>query len=225
VPPVTGVYSTKKKSLHKDRVRAVFVFTANPLRSFADTTAYENAFRQLDLLVVSEIVMSETAALAHYVLPSKTTYESWDANPGGGISKVYVRIRQPVLKVEGEQKEGYEMFTLLADATGLMPEIPGSLYQAAESGNICEYRDTLMDYVQKNPENSSVLQFIITKTLGKAVGSAHLVTHFATFMQRFPERQEAAVRAGFAAGSGEEHRVNSHKERGNCKKRTVIFQV
>ena len=47
------------------------------MRSYADTTAYEEAFGRLDLLVVTEIAMSETAALAHYVLPCRSTYESW----------------------------------------------------------------------------------------------------------------------------------------------------
>lgn len=185
---------------HKDRLRAVFVFAANPLRSYADTTAYENAFQQLDLLVVSEIAMSETAALAHYILPSKTAYESWDGNPGGGISKAYGRMRRPVVEAEGEQKEGGEIFTLLADAMGLIPELPESLYQTAESGNIREYRDALMSYVQENPESGRALQFIAAKTLGSAIGSAHLASLFTMSMQRSQARQEEAARAGFATG-------------------------
>jgi anaerobic selenocysteine-containing dehydrogenase len=185
---------------HPDRLRAVLNFAANPLRSYADTTAYEQAFGQLDLLVVADIVMSETAALAHYVLPSRTAYESWDGNPGGGFSEIYSRIRPPVVEAEGEQKEGGEIFTLLADAMGLIPELPESLYLAAESGNVREYRDALMDYVSANPESGRALQFIAAKILGKAVGSAHLTTHFTAFMQRSAVQQEEAVKAGFAAG-------------------------
>ena len=74
---------------HPDRLRAVLCYASNPLRSYADTTAYEEAFQKLDLLVVADIVMSETAALAHYVLPCKTAFESWEGDPGGGFSKVY----------------------------------------------------------------------------------------------------------------------------------------
>jgi anaerobic selenocysteine-containing dehydrogenase len=183
-----------------DRIRAVLNFAANPLRSYADTTAYENAFSQLDLLVVAEIAMSETAALAHYVLPSKTAYESWDGTPGGGLSKAYARMRPPVVEAEGEQKEGGEIFTLLADAMGLIPELPGSLYQAARSGNIREYRDVFMDYLTANPEGGRVLQFIAAKTLGNAIGSAHLASLFTMFMQLPKARQEEAARAGFPPG-------------------------
>ncbi len=185
---------------HPERIRAVLSFAANPLRSYADTTAYENAFRQLKLLVVAEIVMSETAALAHYVLPSKTAYESWDGIPGGGLSRVYARIRPPVVEAEGEQKEGGEIFTLLADAMGLIPELPESLHQAAVSGNIREYRDVLVDYLMANPESGRLLQFIVAKTLGKAIGSAHLATIFPMFLQRSQSSQEEAARAGFTAG-------------------------
>ena len=185
---------------HPDRIRAVLNYAANPLRSYADTTAYENAFQQLELLVVAEIVMSETAALAHYVLPSKTAYESWDGTPGGGFSKAYGRMRPPVVEAEGEQKEGGEMFTLLADAMGLIPELPESLYQAARSGNISKYRDVLMDYLTANPESGRVMQFVAAKTLGNAIGSAHLASLFTMFMQLPKARQEEASRAGFTAG-------------------------
>ena len=185
---------------YPERIRAVLNFAANPLRSYADTTAYENAFRQLELLVVAEIVMSETAALAHYILPSKTAYESWDGTPGGGFSEVYARMRPPVVESEGDQKEGGEIFTLLADAMGLIPELPESLYQAARSGNIRKYRDTLMDYVQKNPDSGRVIQFIVAKTLGKAMGSVHLASIFPMFLQRSPTSQEEAAKAGFAVG-------------------------
>ena len=37
-----------------DRTRAVIVCASNPLRSYADTTAYEKAFDRLDLLVTIE---------------------------------------------------------------------------------------------------------------------------------------------------------------------------
>ncbi len=185
---------------HPNRVRAVLCYATNPLRSYADTTAYENAFQQLDLLVVADIVMSETAALAHYVLPCKTAFESWDGNAGEGFSKVYARMRSPVVEAEGEQKENAEIFTLLADAMGLVPQIPESLYDAARSGNLNEYRQKLVDYMAASPESTSALQFIVAKTLGSAMGSAHLASIFPLFMQLSKTRQEEAARAGFPLG-------------------------
>ncbi|PJF37708.1 MAG: dehydrogenase, partial [Phototrophicales bacterium] len=51
-----------------DRIRAVWVDSCNPVQTFADTHAYESAFSKLDLLVVVDVAMTETARLADYVL-------------------------------------------------------------------------------------------------------------------------------------------------------------
>ena len=88
---------------HPERLRAVYVNGCNPLRSYPDTTAYETAFKKLDLLVVCDIVMSETARYAHYILPCKNAYESWDGTffpwtyPG-----VYFQMRQPLVEAPGD---------------------------------------------------------------------------------------------------------------------------
>ena len=136
---------------HPERIRAVVSLAANPLRSYADTTAYEAAFRQLDLLVVADIVMSETAALAHYVLPCRSAFECWDGTLGIGFPEVYARMRRPVVQAEGEQKESGEICTLLADALGLIPELPESLYAAARGGDLKEYGLQLFAYLHGPP--------------------------------------------------------------------------
>lgn len=190
-----------------DRLRAAFVMGANPLRSYADTTAHEEAFGRLDLLVVTEIAMSETAALAHYVLPCRSTYESWSpadaiipSKTNHGFLDVVSRMRRPVVEGEGEQKETGEIFTLLAEAMGLIPALPNALYQAAGSGNLKSYRDALMGYIMEHPENMKRIPFIAAKTLGNAIGSAHLASCFTGFLQRSPAKQEEAATVGFDAG-------------------------
>jgi anaerobic selenocysteine-containing dehydrogenase len=190
-----------------DRLRAAFVLQANPLRSYADTTAYEEAFGRLDLLVVAEIAMSETATLAHYVLPCRSTHESWSpadaiipSKTKEGFLDVVSRMCRPVVEVEGEQKEAGEIYTLLVDAMGLTPTLPDSLYQAAASGSLRTYRDALMGYVMEHPENMMKVPFIAAKTLGNAIGSAHLASYFTGFLQRSPAKQEEAARVGFDTG-------------------------
>jgi anaerobic selenocysteine-containing dehydrogenase len=205
IPAINGMFPPNVlpeeiMNSNPDRIRAVFNFAANPLRSYADTTAYENAFQRLDLLVVSDIVMSETAALAHYILPSKTAYESWVGTPGGGFSKMYGRFRPPVVQAEGEQKEADEIFTLLADAMGLIPRIPESLFQAARSTNLRGYRDKLLEYMAAEPDSRRAMQFIATKTLANVVGSSQLAILFSMFLQRSSVSQEEASKAGFPVG-------------------------
>ena len=205
-----------------DRLRAVFVLGANPLRSYADTTAYENAFQELDLLVVTEIAMSETAALAHYVLPCRSTYESWStadaiipSKTSEGFLDVVSRMRRPVVEVEGEQKETGEIFTRLAEAMDLIPALPDSLYQAAGSGSLRAYRDALIGYLMEHPENLRRVLFIAAKTLGNAIGSAHQASYFTGFLQRSRAKQEDAARAGKRLKAGNARKpVVDRKRRG-----------
>jgi anaerobic selenocysteine-containing dehydrogenase len=205
IPAINGMFppnvlQEEIMSDHPEHLRALLCYATNPLRSYADTTAYEQAFQKLDLLVVADIAMSETAALAHYVLPCKTAFESWEGHPGRGFSKVIARMRPPVVEAEGEQKENGEIYTMLADAMGLIPQIPEWLYEAAGSGNLKEYGKKLGEYLMSSPESGKALLFIVAKTLGRAMGSAHLASIFPLFMQLSKNRQEEAARAGFPVG-------------------------
>lgn len=198
-PP--NVMAEEILSDHPQRLRAVLAFGSNPLRSYADTTAWEEAFARLDLLVVTEMAMSETAALAHYVLPSRSSLESWDGMPGGaGFPEVYRQIRPPVVVPEGEQREAGDIFTDLADAMSLLPQLPDYLYRAAEGGNLRQYRDALLAYVGDHPESARTLPYIAAKTLGRAIGSAHLASLFVQLIRMPRGAQDEAARAGFAPG-------------------------
>jgi anaerobic selenocysteine-containing dehydrogenase len=60
------------------RVRALIVDGGNPLSALPDQRKAAEAFRQLDLLVTIDPLMSATARLSHYVLPPKVLYERED---------------------------------------------------------------------------------------------------------------------------------------------------
>ena len=64
---------------HPARYRAMIVESANPAHSLADSKAMREALAALDLVVVIDVAMTETARLAHYVLPASTQYEKWEA--------------------------------------------------------------------------------------------------------------------------------------------------
>jgi anaerobic selenocysteine-containing dehydrogenase len=61
-----------------DQVRALFVNGGNPLAAFPDHRKVAEAFRDLELLVTIDPVMSATARLAHYVIPPRVMYERED---------------------------------------------------------------------------------------------------------------------------------------------------
>jgi len=185
---------------HTQRLRAVFVTQSNPLRSYADTTAYEKAFQRLDLLVTGEVAMTETAALSHYVLPSRTGYESWDGTffpmtyPG-----IYFQMRRPILEPEGETLELGEIHLRLADKLGLIPPIPDSLYKAAYESSVA-FGKALMDYAVAEPKALKAMPFILGKTLGRILGSVHLAALWGMLQTAPKSLYKNAVQAGFKSG-------------------------
>lgn len=64
---------------HPDRFRAMVVESANPAHSLADSRRFAEAFASLEVLVVVDIAMTETARVADYVLPAASQFEKWEA--------------------------------------------------------------------------------------------------------------------------------------------------
>ncbi len=187
-------------SARPDRLRAVMCCQSNPLRSFADTTAYEEAFKKLELLVVCELAMTETAKLAHYVLPSKSGYESWDGTFFPWTwPDIYFQMRRPVVEPEGEGLEIGEIHMRIADRMGLLPDIPESLSIAAKENRLA-FGMELMNFGKANPSALKYMPFIIAKTLGKEMGSVNLANLWAMLMTAPGSFRKCAERAGFAKG-------------------------
>jgi len=63
---------------HPGRIRGLIVDSANPALTGADTQAYRAAFAKLELLVVIDVALTETARAAHYVLPAASQFEKWE---------------------------------------------------------------------------------------------------------------------------------------------------
>lgn len=185
---------------HPQRLRAMICSQSNPLRSYADTTAYEEAFEKLDLLVTCELVMSETARLSHYVLPSRSGYESWDGTfftwtyPG-----VFFQMRRPVVEPVGEGQEAGWIMTQLAERLGLIPDIPDSLHEAAK-GSRLGFAMAFMGYAQSEPKAKAMAPFVLAKTLGQEMGSGNKAALWGLLMTAPKDFQQNAVRAGFTAG-------------------------
>ena len=192
---------------HPQRLRAVMVSACNPLRSYPDTTAYEKAFGALDLLVVNDIVMNETARLAHYVLPCRTFYESWDTTffpmtyPG-----VFCQVRQPLVEQPGQCLEASQVFTLIADKMGLVPDIPKELQDAAE-GDRLTFGAKLMEWAAQEPRALPAMPYVLAKTLGRVWNSAALAAIWGILMTAPKAFRKNAARAGFEAGMDQGERI------------------
>jgi anaerobic selenocysteine-containing dehydrogenase len=173
---------------------------SNPLRSYADTTAYEEAFKKLDLLVTCELAMTETAALSHYVLPALSAYESWDGTFfAWTFPEIFFQMRRPVVEPLGEPLHLSEILVRIADAVGVIPAIPQSLYDAALKDRMT-FGMELMKFIQDNPKALSDMPYVLAKTLGVTLGSPNLAALWGLLQATPKSFRKAAVRAGFTPG-------------------------
>ncbi|MBA2880250.1 anaerobic selenocysteine-containing dehydrogenase [Desulfosalsimonas propionicica] len=189
------------------RLRCVYVSAVNPLRSYPDTHAYEKAFSSLDLLVVNDIVMSETARFAHYVLPCRSFYESWDTTffPNT-FPEVFLQLRRPVVQPPGSCLESSQISTMIADRMGLIPQIPDSLYQAAACTRL-DFGARLMEWANEEPAAMAAMPFVLAKTLGRQWDSAALAAVWGLLMTAPKAFRKNAARAGFEPGADQGDRI------------------
>ncbi len=117
---------------HPERLRALIVEGSNPFLSYSDTPRWREARARLDLLVVIEPAMTETARLADYVLPTPVGYEKWEfANFPKAYPQVYVQVRPPVVAPPGEALPEPEIYARLAEAMDIFGPTPAALHALA----------------------------------------------------------------------------------------------
>lgn len=108
---------------HPDRIRAMIIDATNPLVSYADTQALKAAFNELELMVVIEVAMTETARVANYVLPAPVGYEKWEYATFPHL-QFTPQLRPPVVKGPDEALPEQEIYYRLTRAMGLVPKAP-----------------------------------------------------------------------------------------------------
>jgi anaerobic selenocysteine-containing dehydrogenase len=105
-----------------DRLRGLIVDSANPLVSSADTQAYRAAFSKLELLVVIDVAFSETARLAHYVLPAASQFEKPEmAFFNMEFPTQVTQLRRPLLAPRPGTLPEPEIYRRLLVALGELP--------------------------------------------------------------------------------------------------------
>jgi len=109
-----------------DPIRALIVTGGNPLISMPDSNAFREALKKLDLLVVHDFFMSETAELAHYVLPACTHLEknglAYSYNVCHGMP--YLMLRKKAIEPLYESWSEFKFWTELAKKTGMGDTFP-----------------------------------------------------------------------------------------------------
>jgi anaerobic selenocysteine-containing dehydrogenase len=151
---------------HPERCRAVFVDSANPVLTGADTLRYREAFSQLDLLVVVDVALTETARLAHYVLPAASQFEKWEATMFSfEFPSNAVHFRPPVFEARTGTLDEPEIYTRLLEEMRILPREFPELTAAAEAGRE-DYYQALIGYLGAHRSMAPFLVPIVYRTLG-----------------------------------------------------------
>jgi anaerobic selenocysteine-containing dehydrogenase len=97
-------------------IRMAWIERGNPATQQPQTAAVLQTLRALDLVVVVEQFLTDTAREAHVVLPAKTMFEQSDVI--GAYWHHHLQLKQKVIEPPGEVKPESEIYWLLAERLG-----------------------------------------------------------------------------------------------------------
>ncbi|MDE2420577.1 MAG: molybdopterin-dependent oxidoreductase [Gammaproteobacteria bacterium] len=206
--PIAGIYPPnilpdEIELAGENRIRAIFVDSANPLLTYANTDAFERAFKQLELLVVVDVAMTETARLAHYVLPAASQFEKWEAT---GFNLEFpenaFHLRHALFPAFAETLSEPEIYTRLLEKMKMIPDRFSTLERIArlepKASAHLAYMGALGATLMRNKAWIPYAASIVYRTLGKALpdGAAATAPLLPLAIQYAQTHYSAVRRAG-----------------------------
>jgi len=150
-----------------DRIRGMFIESANPVHSLAESPKWREAVRALDFSVCIDIAMTETAREASYVLPASSQYEKAEATFfGAAFPENHFTVRAPVFEpLDGTLPEA-EIHARLARELGLLDDdVLDELRTAAHDG-LKTFGAALAGAAAENPKMAAIAPIVMYLTLG-----------------------------------------------------------
>lgn len=211
--PISGMYPPnilpdEIELAGENRIRSVWVDSCNPLLTYADSQAYARAFEKLDLLVVVDVAMTETARMANYILPAASQYEKWEATGFNmEFPKNFFHLRKPVLTPLENTLPEPEIYTRLLTYMGVIPNtFPGLTKLAKMAPEKARYQTmmgALATMLKLNKHLAPYAASILYKTLGPALpeNSAAAAILLPLAMQYAKAHPQAVKRVGISGNA------------------------
>ncbi len=189
---------------HPNRFRAMFIESSNPVHSLADSQRMRQALRALDVSVVIDVAMTETARQADYVLPASSQFEKAEATffnlefPRNGF-----QLRQPLFAPRPGTLTEAEMHARLIESLGeLDPSQYRFLRRAARWGRTAFG----LAFAWKASRDKKIARYapaVLYRTLGETLpnGFAPAASLWGISQLFVRSHPAAAARAGFGGGS------------------------
>ncbi|MBA7636786.1 Dimethyl sulfoxide reductase DmsA [subsurface metagenome] len=97
-------------------VKVAWIEQANPMTSNPNINLLARTMNKLDLIVVADLFLTDTARMADIILPATSMFEYYDLITGYGHS--YIQLQQKLIEPPGECKHESEMYRLLGKKFG-----------------------------------------------------------------------------------------------------------
>mgnify|MGYP001026926646 CR=1 FL=1 len=133
-------------------IKALIVTGGNPALTLPDSNKVAEALQKLDLLVVINPFMTETAEMAHIVLPACTFLEKMGLGMVYGINAglPYVLLRKQVVEPPGEAWADWKFWTELARKMGLGEYFPWNTDEEVVA-HLLEPSGVTLEQLEENP--------------------------------------------------------------------------
>lgn len=118
---VTGTLAAEITTPGEGQLKALLVDSGNPARAYPQGEDIQSAFEQLDLMVVMDFYVTETAQHADYILPTATFLERSDFPDLwlGTMLEPMLQFTEPVLPPLGEARTEYDIYDEIMKRMGL----------------------------------------------------------------------------------------------------------
>jgi anaerobic selenocysteine-containing dehydrogenase len=190
---------------HPRRFRGMLVESSNPAHSLADSKRFREALDALELVVVIDVAMTETARHADYVLPAASQYEKWEATFFNlEFPRNTFHLRAPLLEpLQGTLPEP-EIHARLIRALGVVrPEALEPLREAAARGR-AEFAQAFAAAAAREPSLMGLAPYVLYETLGPTLpdGAAAAAALWGLANRCAATYPDAVRRAGHEDGEG-----------------------
>ncbi|HJQ04080.1 MAG TPA: molybdopterin-dependent oxidoreductase, partial [Nocardioides sp.] len=188
---------------HPDRFRAMWIDSVNPAHSLADSASFRRAMRKLELSVVIDIAMTETAREADYVLPAATQFEKWECTFFNvDFPENVFHLRAPLMEaLEGTLDEP-EIYARVIRALGVVDDATLEPLRAAAAAGLPAFADAFFAAIGADPRLMGLAGHVLHETLGPTLGPARGTAALWGVAHLCAMAQPASVaRAGFG-GTG-----------------------
>jgi anaerobic selenocysteine-containing dehydrogenase len=134
-------------------IKAMIVSGGNPAASWPDSEKLKKAFSKLEMLVVMDLFMSQTAELAHIVLPACTSLEmtglAYNYGLTGGIP--FAMLSKKIIEPQGESWPDWKFYSELGRRMGYGEYFPWNSDEEIVEHFLKASSITLKD-LEKHPE-------------------------------------------------------------------------